>query len=134
MKVLVTGGAGYIGSITSNELLEAGHEVVVFDNLYQGHRGAVPKDAAFVAGDLRDAGAVARLFKCQTAFGEVFDAIADGLCYGFALLILTAYGWIPWPPVVLIVARTTSEFALKLPSFALMATGTAPLCQGVEST
>ena len=63
VKILVTGGAGYIGSITSAELLAAGHEVVVFDNLYQGHREAVPSGAAFVQGDLRDAEAVARLFR-----------------------------------------------------------------------
>jgi UDP-glucose 4-epimerase len=62
MKILVTGGAGYIGSTASAELLKAGHEVVVFDNLYQGHRAAVPADAAFVEGDLRDTDAVARLF------------------------------------------------------------------------
>ena len=62
MKILVTGGAGYIGSIASAELLRAGHEVVVFDNLYQGHRAAVPPEAAFVEGDLCDADAVARLF------------------------------------------------------------------------
>jgi UDP-glucose 4-epimerase len=62
LKILVTGGAGYIGSIASAELLRAGHEVVVFDNLYQGHRAAVPPEAAFVEGDLRDADAVARLF------------------------------------------------------------------------
>jgi phosphatidylglycerophosphate synthase len=59
----------------------------------------------FICGilDLFD-GLVARLFRCQTAFGEVFDAIADGFCYGFALLVLTGYGWVPWQPVVLIVA------------------------------
>ena len=62
MKILVTGGAGYIGSVASAELLKAGHEVVVFDNLYQGHRAAVPADAAFVQGDLHDTAAVARLF------------------------------------------------------------------------
>jgi UDP-glucose 4-epimerase len=62
LKILVTGGAGYIGSIASAELLRAGHEVVVFDNLYQGHRAAVPPEAAFVEGDLCDADAVARLF------------------------------------------------------------------------
>ena len=38
MKVLVTGGAGYIGSVTTEVLLSAGHDVVVFDNLTQGHR------------------------------------------------------------------------------------------------
>jgi phosphatidylglycerophosphate synthase len=53
--------------------------------------------------DLFD-GAVARLFKCQTAFGEVFDAIADGLCYGFAIIVLTAYGRVPWAPVAIILA------------------------------
>ncbi len=51
-KILVTGGAGYIGSITTAELIAAGHRVVVFDNLYQGHREAVHPDAAFVQGDL----------------------------------------------------------------------------------
>ncbi|MEM8534282.1 MAG: UDP-glucose 4-epimerase GalE [Chloroflexota bacterium] len=63
MKVLVTGGAGYIGSITAAELVQAGHEVVVFDNLYQGHREAVHPDAAFVEGDLRNADAVKRVFQ-----------------------------------------------------------------------
>ncbi len=51
--------------------------------------------------DLFD-GAVARLFKCQTTFGEVFDALADGICYGFAIIVLTAYGLVPWLAVVLI--------------------------------
>lgn len=62
MKVLVTGGAGYIGSIASAELIGAGHQVVVFDNLYQGHAAAVPPEAAFVQGDLADRDALARLF------------------------------------------------------------------------
>ncbi|GIR83224.1 MAG: hypothetical protein CM15mP84_09720 [Cellvibrionales bacterium] len=52
MRVLVTGGAGYIGSVTSEVLLNRGYEVVVFDNLSQGHRAAVPADAAWVQGDL----------------------------------------------------------------------------------
>jgi UDP-glucose 4-epimerase len=52
MKVLVTGGAGYIGSITSEVLLNRGHDVVVFDNLSQGHRAAVPAVAEWVEGDL----------------------------------------------------------------------------------
>jgi phosphatidylglycerophosphate synthase len=52
--------------------------------------------------DLFD-GLVARLFKCQTAFGEVFDALADGFCYGFAIIVLTAYGRVPWLAVVLII-------------------------------
>ncbi len=52
MKVLVTGGAGYIGSVAAEELIKAGHTVVVFDNLSRGHRGAVPSEAAFFHGDL----------------------------------------------------------------------------------
>jgi len=54
MKVLVTGGAGYIGSVTTEMLLNDGHEVVVFDNLERGHRKAVDRRAAFRKGDLRD--------------------------------------------------------------------------------
>ena len=42
MNVLVTGGAGYIGSVVTTELLKCGHDVVVFDNLSRGHRSAVP--------------------------------------------------------------------------------------------
>ncbi|MCB8944811.1 MAG: UDP-glucose 4-epimerase GalE [Ardenticatenaceae bacterium] len=61
MKVLVTGGAGYIGSATVEQLIEAGEEVVVFDNLYQGHKAAVHPDAIFVQGDLADKTAVSNL-------------------------------------------------------------------------
>jgi UDP-glucose 4-epimerase len=52
MRVLVTGGAGYIGSIVTEELIGSGHEVVVYDNLVEGHRSAVPQGARFVEGDL----------------------------------------------------------------------------------
>jgi UDP-glucose 4-epimerase len=52
MKIFVTGGAGYIGSVTTENLIAQGHEVVVFDNLYQGHRAAVHPQAVFVPGDL----------------------------------------------------------------------------------
>jgi UDP-glucose 4-epimerase len=62
MKILVTGGAGYIGSITAAELLAAGHQVVVLDNLYQGHVAAVPPGATFVQADLADRAALAELF------------------------------------------------------------------------
>ncbi len=54
MRVLVTGGAGYIGSVVAEELLLGGHEVVVYDNLGKGHRDAVPPGATFVHGDLGD--------------------------------------------------------------------------------
>lgn len=54
MKVLVTGGAGYIGSHAVRELREAGHEVTVLDDLSKGHRPAVPEDVRLVVGDLGD--------------------------------------------------------------------------------
>ena len=55
MKLLVTGGAGYVGSVTSRLLLDAGHEVVVLDNLVTGFREAVAPEATFVEKDVRDA-------------------------------------------------------------------------------
>jgi UDP-glucose 4-epimerase len=54
MKVFVTGGAGYIGSVATEKLLDAGHETIVFDSLERGHRAAVDTRARFVEGDLRD--------------------------------------------------------------------------------
>lgn len=58
MRLLVTGGAGYIGSVTTAILLAAGHRVTVLDDLSTGHRDAVPDGADFVAADVRDAGRV----------------------------------------------------------------------------
>lgn len=46
-------------------------------------------------------GLVARLLRCQTPFGEFFDAVADGFCYGFFLVVLCIYGMVPLAPVVL---------------------------------
>jgi UDP-glucose 4-epimerase len=66
MRVLVTGGAGYIGSVVAGELLQAGYEVVVFDNLSHGYRQAVPKGADFVVGDLADRADLDRLFRSHT--------------------------------------------------------------------
>ncbi len=63
MKILVTGGAGYIGSTVVAQLAESGESVVVFDNLYQGHKEAVHPDATFVEGDLCDRAAVDAVFK-----------------------------------------------------------------------
>jgi UDP-glucose 4-epimerase len=54
MKILVVGGAGYIGSICVELLLDDSHEVAVFDNLTEGHRRAVDDRAAFIEGDLSD--------------------------------------------------------------------------------
>ncbi|MEU6844455.1 UDP-glucose 4-epimerase GalE [Streptomyces sp. NPDC046716] len=54
-KYMVTGGAGYVGSVVAQHLLEAGHEVTVLDNLSTGFREGVPAGATFVEGDIRDA-------------------------------------------------------------------------------
>jgi len=65
MKILVTGGAGYIGSVVAGELLRAGHEVIVLDNLSRGHRQALPQNAELIVGDLADRAAVEELFRSR---------------------------------------------------------------------
>jgi len=62
MNILVTGGAGYIGSVLVELLVKKGHSVVAFDNLSNGHRGAVHSSARLVIGDLADASEMERLF------------------------------------------------------------------------
>jgi len=62
MKILVTGGAGYIGSIVVEQLVKQGEDVVVFDNLYQGHAAAVHPQAAFVKGDLANIAEIDAVF------------------------------------------------------------------------
>jgi UDP-glucose 4-epimerase len=52
MKVLVVGGAGYIGSVTVEHLLQKGHEVTIFDNLSRGHSESLPKNVPFIRGDM----------------------------------------------------------------------------------
>jgi UDP-glucose 4-epimerase len=70
MRVLVTGGAGYIGSVVADHLLRAGHAVTVLDNLVMGWREAVPAEAEFVSGDTGDEAALDRLFS-----SHAFDAV-----------------------------------------------------------
>jgi UDP-glucose 4-epimerase len=71
MKVLVTGGAGFIGSVVTEQLIAQGHTVSVFDSLIYGHRTAVHPAATFVQGDLLDAAALKTLLAT-----EPFDAVA----------------------------------------------------------
>ena len=63
--VLVTGGAGYIGSVVARTLLARGHRVVVLDNLSEGHGAAVPEKAVFIQGDLGDQGRLEEIFRAQ---------------------------------------------------------------------
>jgi len=79
MKLLVTGGAGYIGSIVAQQLLEAGHEVTVLDNLSRGHRAAVPEGATLAEVDLLDEDAT------RNALQDGFDGVMH-----FAALALVA--------------------------------------------
>ena len=65
MKVLVTGGAGYIGSIVVAELVRAKHEVIVYDNLSHGYRQAVPSGVLFVEADIADREELDRIFASQ---------------------------------------------------------------------
>lgn len=79
MKLLVTGGAGYVGSVVAAQLVRAGHETVVLDDLSKGHRGAVTEGARFVEGSLLD-----RAFVEKTIRGG-FDGVLH-----FAALSLVA--------------------------------------------
>jgi UDP-glucose 4-epimerase len=79
VRVLVTGGAGFVGSTSAQRLLEAGHQVVVFDSLAIGHRSAVPAGATLVVGDLTDQSAIER------ALGDnQIDAVLH--CAGLSLV------------------------------------------------
>jgi UDP-glucose 4-epimerase len=69
VKLLVTGGAGYVGSVVASQLVEAGHETVVLDNLSKGHRAALPDGARPVEGDLLDEGFV------NETLAEGFDGV-----------------------------------------------------------
>jgi UDP-glucose 4-epimerase len=70
MNILVTGGAGYVGSATAEALTKAGHAVTVYDSLVTGHPQAVPTDATFVQADLSDSHAL-----IETLTREKFDAV-----------------------------------------------------------
>ena len=78
MRIVVTGGAGYIGSVVTEELIKDGHEVTVYDNLSKGHRAAVHPEARFVRADLFDADVLRRTFREQQTEAVVHMA-ADAL-------------------------------------------------------
>ncbi len=78
MNVLVTGGAGYIGSVVVEQLLKHGHQPVVFDNLSKGHRAAVAPEAVFVQADLHDNDAVIRSLETHK-IEAVIHMAADSL-------------------------------------------------------
>ena len=110
MRVLVTGGAGYIGSHTCVELLEAGHEVFVVDNLCNGHeaalervRGITNRELQFTNADIRDANALDKIFNTFkpeavihfAGLKAVGESVADPLKYydvnvGGSISLLTA--------------------------------------------
>lgn len=75
MKLLVTGGAGYIGSVVASQLVEAGHETVVLDDLSKGHRPAVPEGARLAEGSLLDEGFL------HDALLEGFDGVLHFAAY-----------------------------------------------------
>jgi UDP-glucose 4-epimerase len=89
VKILVTGGAGYIGSHTAFRLIEAGHQVVILDNLYSGSQSAVHESAKFVQGSIADSPLVTKIIKDHSieaivhfaAHIEVPESVSDPLKY-----------------------------------------------------
>src|SRR6478752_2355192 len=85
MRILVTGGAGYVGSVSADAFIRAGHDVVVLDDLSTGHRGAVPPGATLHQGTYADADALASLLESEridailhcAARSLVAESIAD---------------------------------------------------------
>jgi len=74
MNILVTGGAGYIGSAIAQALIKVGHSVTVYDSLVTGHHGAVPEDAVFVQADLSDSHALVKTLTDQKFDGVIHCA------------------------------------------------------------
>lgn len=89
MRILVLGGAGYIGSHTALELVKAGNEVIVVDNLSTGYLKAVPEGAKFFKGDLHDFDFLDNLLKSEkvdavihfAAFSLVGESVTAPLRY-----------------------------------------------------
>src|ERR1700676_2221294 len=77
-NVLVTGGAGYVGSVCCSQLIERGHSVVIIDDLSAGHIEAVPTEVQLVTADIGDRVALAQLLHSQK-FDVVFHFAAKAL-------------------------------------------------------
>jgi UDP-glucose 4-epimerase len=75
VKILVTGGAGYIGSTVSGLLAKTGHQAVVFDNLSHGRRDLLPREVEFVQGELADRTALENIFISAKKQGKPFDGV-----------------------------------------------------------
>jgi UDP-glucose 4-epimerase len=75
VKILVTGGAGYIGRTVTGALIQNGHEAVVFDNLIHGRQDMLPPGAKFVKGELADRQAIEELFIAAKREGQPFDGV-----------------------------------------------------------
>jgi UDP-glucose 4-epimerase len=78
MRILVMGGAGYIGSVVTEELCRDGHEAVVYDNLVKGHRAAVAPEAKFIHADLTDTDTLRRVLE-KSGIEAVIHLAADSL-------------------------------------------------------
>ena len=89
MNILVLGGAGYIGSHTAREIIKAGHNAIIADNLITGYMSAIPAQAKFYKGDLRDFDFLDSLFSSEkidavihfAAFSLVGESVTDPLKY-----------------------------------------------------
>jgi UDP-glucose 4-epimerase len=89
LNILVTGGAGYIGSICSEVLLQRGHRVVVLDNLQEGHRATVPPAAAFCLADLAEPTQIEKVFSAHK-IDAVMHFAAEALV-GKSMLVPSTY-------------------------------------------
>jgi len=89
MRVLVTGGAGYVGSTTAEGLIDAGHSVTVLDSLFRGRRAAVPAQARLVVGDIGDGSVIERALRDDdieavlhcAGLAQVAESVADPARY-----------------------------------------------------
>ncbi|MGH9799325.1 MAG: UDP-glucose 4-epimerase GalE, partial [Blastocatellia bacterium] len=127
MNVLVTGGAGYIGSVVVERLLKNGHQAIVFDNLSKGHR-AIAAEAVFIQGDLHDNAALVRSLEVHkieavihmAADSLVGESMADPLKYfgnnaGGAMSLLNAMLKVGVKKIVLSSTAATYGSPEKMP-------------------